>query len=84
MVGQPPDEDLGEGGVLLHGVHGAGIHPAPRRRAADPRATRRKRSPSPSRRRERSGGCVPGAYSRLMAALCPGSAGGAAPSRRCR
>lgn len=24
MVGQPPDEDLGEGSVLLHGVHGAG------------------------------------------------------------
>lgn len=23
MVGQPPDEDLGERGVLLHGVHGA-------------------------------------------------------------
>ncbi|KAL2297101.1 hypothetical protein Nmel_015159, partial [Mimus melanotis] len=79
VVGQPPDEDLGEGGVLLHGVHGAGSgrpRPAstPSRAAPPPSPPRR---PKAAERRR-----VPGPYSRLMAA--PGAGARPRRARRCR
>lgn len=77
VVGQPPDEDLGEGGVLLHGVHGAG-------RGRPQPASTRGQNPPPSLPGGGGGGSqrpTAGSWPRFVPSA---RAPPALPSRRCR